>query len=71
MEKSTSINSIIRSFGNHPVRKRFYNVVLNGKAVCGITALNDAAANEWVENRYPNQGGFAQFICSTYGEITR
>ena len=71
MEKSTSINSVIRSFGSRPAKKRFYNVILDGKAVCGIISWNDAAANEWVESRYPNRGASAQFICSTYGEITK
>lgn len=70
MEKRVSINSVIRSFGVKPVRKRFYNVILNGKAIHGIIAMSDHDATKWVENRYPNQGGKAEFICSTYGSVT-
>lgn len=55
MEKSVSVNDFIGSLPKIRIRKRrFWNVIVNGQAVCGVKAINKNAAMAFAKNKYPN-----------------
>jgi len=53
MEKSVHVNSFIGSLPRIRQR-RFWNVLVNGKAVCGVKASNKYAAMNLAKSKFPN-----------------